>query len=522
MKRFFILFSASLIFTCWAVAETVYARANDIYYHAIPDCMGREYAETDDASGLYPCPICVQDKNEYPGLEVFRIAGLTIIRMPDDWMAVQADTMGIFAYTEEIEYTGEEAESHVAEYLHGDAYTEFKRIVREGGTAKDTARFMSNLVYGFDRCHTVHIGGAWYDVYGNLEYPVSYDCDLTFRFFLGPMSMTDGTLKEHISDEYDDFFAKDFRNPPLTVLNDTPIWSAEIDGGKVEIYKTHGFYLLTLRLTGQDALLMPKVTVNGLGWPEPVEMLAADVNRDALYGAVLSQGQAETLMRGDGSLHWTRFSQFSFDSNDDPYSLFKTEKEYGDYIVVDSEGKEILHSDEITQYDSVFLADDYMPRSAFEAVGLVDEDGWYDEYDFCSCVLYDAAHDEVLLKGDYLYYFDVYKTHFYRGLDYEVSFDTAVYVEGEQEPIIRVFLREGARNPVTSFTVSRNAVIYMGYYADGLPIVPDDCFAFRFYGRNQNEKDDLCCIVIVWNVEEGELPSVEELGFDESRFDRVR
>ncbi|MBR6008072.1 MAG: hypothetical protein IK056_03185 [Clostridia bacterium] len=526
MKKVFLLM-ALLLLTAWAGAETVYAGEGEIYYHAIPDCMGRAYTETADSSGLYPCPVCVQDENEYEGLEVFTIAGLTVIRMPDAWMAAQTDTEEIFAYTEEIEYTGEEAEARVAEYLHGDAYVEFKNTVRNGGTAENTARYMDNYTRNCDRCQTVHMGGTWYDVYGNMWYPSPYDNDLDFRFFLGPMSQTGETLKEYIRDEYDDFFTDGFKYPELTVLTDAPIWSADIEGATANIYFTHGFYLFTLRITGKDALLMPKLTLEGPNWPASVEVLAADADGDALYGAVLSQGQAETLMRGEADVHWTRFSLLRFGTGDEPFSVFETEQEFREYFVVDSEGNEVLRSDGYIRQDgSVFLAAESMPRSAYEAIGFVHEDGYYSG-DFCTLTLYNAAQDEVLLRADYHLYY-CFAESFYHGFDCNTRMDVILYAGEEAEKLavlggnyVGRDTYTGMPYPDTSIVIYDYAVAYFGYYADGLPTVPDDCFAFRISSGWAYNNPELSCVIVVWNLEGGEPPTAEELGFDENRWLKV-
>lgn len=500
-----------LALTMCAKAEPVFAGNGDIYYHAIPDCMGREYVEASDDNGLYPCPVCVQDERDYPGLEVFQIAGLTIIRMSDDWMAAQTDTSGIFAMTEEEEYTGEEAEAHVAQYLHGDAYTEFKRAVREGGTSESIARIMSNYTINCDRCQTVHLGGAWYDVYGNMEYPSPYDHDLNFRFFFGPMFQTGAVLKEHISDEYDDYFTEGFQDPPLTVPEAVPSWSASIDGGTLELYSTYGFHLMVFRLTGKDALLMPRLTLDGPGWPEKVEVLAADVGGDALYGAVLSQGQAEALRQGRARLSWKRFEEW--DLGDAAYNVVQTEREYGDWLVVDREGQRLLHSDGwINRDGDVFLTNDAMPRSAYEAIGFVDEDGWYDP-EFRSCTLYDATQRTTLLRGEYLFH----SAHsMFHGFDYNTWLDVSVYAEGASEPLatlesddgsVRLSDWTGSPNPVTRFTVSRDAAVYLGSFDDPLPDIPDGCFAFRLTSGFSDRAHDLRSVVIVWSLDGKETPS---------------
>lgn len=507
-----------LALTMCAEAEPVFTGDGDIYYHAIPDCMGREYDEASDDNGLYPCPVCVQDERDYPGLEVFQIAGLTIIRMPDDWMAAQTDTSGIFAMTEEEEYTGEEAEARVAEYLHGDAYADFKRGIREGGTSESIARIMSNYTLNCDRCQTVHLGGAWYDVYGNMEYPSPYDHDLNFRFFFGPMFQTGAVLKEHISDEYDDYFTEGFQDPPLTVPEAVPTWSTNIEGGELNLYTTHGFHLMVFRLTGKDALLMPRLTLDGPGWPEKVEVLAADVDGDALYGAVLSQGQAEALRQGRARLSWKRFEDFQRDWEDVPYSVVETEQEYGDWLVVDRDGRSLLRSDgRIDRDGDVFLTDDDMPRSAYETIGFVREDGWYDPK-FQSCTLYNAAQGTTLLRGEYLFHRADSRAH---GFDYNTWLDVSVYAEGASEPLATLESDDGSvplsywtdsPNPVTRFTVSRDAAVYLGSFDDPLPDIPDGCFAFRLTSGFSDRAHDLRSVVIVWSLDGKETPTAEIAG----------
>lgn len=525
MKKILFAFTL-LLLALSACGEALYA-GDDIYYHAVPDCMGHTYAEVADTESLYPCPVCVQDPADYPGLEVFNLAGLTVIRMSDAWMAAQTDTSGIFAMTEEEAYTGAEAEARVAEYLHGDAYADFRRTVREGGTARAVARYMSNYTRNCDWCQTVHLGGAWYSVYGNMEYPSAYDDDLDFRFFFGPMSQTGDTLKEHISEEYDDYFTEGFRDPPPIVPEDAPVWAMDHEGGRLALYATHGFYLMTFRLTGQDALLMPKLTLDGPGWFAPEDIYAVDADGDALYGAALSQGQASALMRGEARLSWKRFGDFQPEWEGTPYGIIRTEQQYGDWLVLDREGRERLRADHtIERNDRLLYATSGMPLSAYEAIHFVDEEGRYQPR-FQACALYDPAQDATLLRGDYLFHFADAK---HRGFDYNTWMDVAVYTEGEPEPLVTLVNDDGsvslsdftgAPNPATRFTVSGDAAVYLGSYDDPLPAVPEDCFAFRMTSGS-SQAHDARCVVVAWSLDGGMPPTSEALGLDPAQYARLR
>ena len=525
-KKLLPALAALLALICLPALAEYWTAPGDLYFHAVRDCMGTDHPEVvgADDDALYPCPVCVQDETDYPGLEVFSLAGLTVVRMPDDWMAAQTEIEGIFAMTGEESFFGPEAEEEIARYLHGRAYAAFKDAVRRGKTAEATARYMANYDHSYDECDTVHLGGAWYGVYGNMAWPPAYDHDWTFRFFLGPMSQTGFALTEHICDEWDDYFVDGFTDPPLTALDDAPTWSQAGENYALDLYETHGFRLAVLRLTGRDALLLPRVLLTAPGWPEPIEVSAAKDGEDALYGFLLSEGQAAAMKAGGATPSWQSFETFDLNYGGTPYAVTRTEQENDDYLVLNEAGDVVLRSSgRIDRVGNVFLSREAEPREAYEAIGFVGEDGYYQQR-FQRALVYDADSETTLLRGDYLFHdFDMK----IGGVEYETWLDVEVAIEGANSPVAvlknddgssRLSYFTSAPNPATRFTVSGSAAVYTGSLTDDFPVVPEGCFVALFRSWSALTDDPPWpCVVVAWSLDGSEPPIPEALGLvDES------
>ena len=522
-----------LLLPC-AVRAEFFTKRGDIYYHAVRNCMGIKHGKTiSEDSGRYPCPVCVQDDYGYPGLEVFRVDGLTVVRMSDSWMAAQTDTQDIFAGTPTETFRGKKAERTVAKYLHGEDYAAFRRAVRKGETVSAVAREIENFDRDTDLCGEFHVGAAWYAVYGRMTYPPLRDRDWTFRFFFGDMKQSGSRLKLCIDMEWDDYFVNGFEDPVPVDIEDAPSWSGTVNGCEAKLFEAHNFHLLSLRLSGADALAVPKLKLQCEGWPEPVSVTGALAGDGALYGVILSEGQAAQIKDGRPlSVSYRTFGELTRDSfGGTPYAVLEDQRESRDFLVADRKGTVILpRSNWIKRNGNVFLSVDPEPREAYEAIGAMSEDGVYTSV-FSRCSLWNADTGSELLRGRYVFG----SPSFSRGcLSHYTWISFEIFREGKESPALT--LREGKEfsvsltgvpNPAQRFVVSGSAAIYAGsmseilkpWFDSGHPDVPENCLVGVF--NDGFTEIGTPAAVVIWSLDGSEPLTPDALGMAGANLSRV-
>lgn len=173
LRRLLALLCAALVLApaARAAADTCYSGFFDDYYHAAEHCAlaGTVSAVTlreATEQGKLPCPACVDDDAGYGDVRAVVRGGTLVIRVPDRWMAERpASQMDAgFERFWSGEYTGRQAQTALAEQLHGAAY----RAMLEGGADRrtDTARVPDiELDAEALLMNRRHIGAAWYLVY---------------------------------------------------------------------------------------------------------------------------------------------------------------------------------------------------------------------------------------------------------------------------------------------------------------------------------------------------------------------
>lgn len=172
-RRWLVAMCALLAMACGVAgaAETVWAGFFDFYYHDAPNCGLANGALTaidfDNAvydKGLCPCPACVPDAVQYPGVEAVARGGTVVIRVPDDWLSAlvaerpNADFQASFTPYWSAEETGDAAARIVAEQLHGEAYLDY--LKRDGQQAA-LIRPAIDIPEGALLLNERHLGGAW-------------------------------------------------------------------------------------------------------------------------------------------------------------------------------------------------------------------------------------------------------------------------------------------------------------------------------------------------------------------------
>lgn len=143
-------------------------------YHALEDCALAKNVEREADSfatfaadaGFYPCPVCVPDEAEYPGVEAWTRGGTVVVRVPEDYMAEKlAGETEPGEIPEELLRDGGAQDGDLARLLHGEAYQ--SALNGEGGWwSAVTAQTALIPEYAGDALlmSQRHLGAAWYIV----------------------------------------------------------------------------------------------------------------------------------------------------------------------------------------------------------------------------------------------------------------------------------------------------------------------------------------------------------------------
>ena len=533
MRKTLLLTALILVLGVFVACAEHYTSIDTIYYHAMPNCRGGAYEMAlDDADTCkYPCPVCVRDEARYDGIELFDIGGLTVMRMPDEWMTTQTDITEIFALTKEEKFTGTQALEEMAEYLHGDAYMEFASALTNGGNA-ETMVYSEGCYCLYDKSSVSYIGAAQYRVFDHIDAAPGTRGDedekFDYRFFCGPARVSDGVFAVHISDEWDDYFTDDFVYPSLTVIKDDPVWSGFLEnrandgkdgGADLKIYKSQGFYLLTARISGLDALSRPLITMSFSGMADDLHAKSVKDGDDALCGVVVSEGQAALIMEGKYvSLSYTGYDMLELNYMDSPYAILTIESNY-DHMVIDDKGEVVLpETNTISRVGNVFCLRDWESEKNLEAAGL----SRIDSYSYEMCSVCDLDSDTELLRGNYL----VNLPNTYRGFYEYSSFRYMDFFQRNTEvPILR--LQAGRDDGQTArFTISGNAKVYISNGDDGTEAherlstysdtrinlqIPDNCF-LAVFEQGPWPSSNYRHALVIWSLDGSEPLTPEELG----------
>ena len=490
-----------LLLALSAHGETLYGREGDCCYHIIPDCAGDSFQEISDTEGLYRCPVCVPDPVDYGGLRYFNVGGLTVIRMSDEFIKTRDDVGSVFGFSGTDEYTGLQAEAQVARVLHGADYIAFKAQVRETGAATAPATGAFSLVSSGEELYTPflsrHLGGAWVEVLP--PFGAMANGELNPRFFTGEMTWKDGVLTVEQPDEWDAYDS----HPDITDLSGLePAWTAAEDSWRLSLYEAEDMRILTLRITGKDAVLAPEASISCPGWPGSLDIKEPwRDGGDCLYGVALFEGEAGALKANEPTVEYSRFGDMELDYQDSPFAIGETEN--GQMFVLDRDMNVVVQPESGMMYrvGDVFLYGDW----AFVGTG----DTWR---------VYDADHDAVLMEAtDCVLGLNAHRDSIEMP-DYN---EVRIHAEGDDEPLAVLPGRDGYE--VTGVTLRGDPDVYTLNYSAAVAEwingdhqrapVPEGILVLIIHVDNSRPAEDgPDCAAIIWNLSGGEKPTPEALG----------
>ena len=198
------LLITSFIFPTAALAQTeendyIYGR---MYRHASADCAflksaPKEMNGVQEGETLCPCPICMQQPSYDQSISIYEFGGLLVVAIPDVALrepALDTSTFGWdgFDYT-----TGEEANRHLSELLHGNDYLRLLSALKEGTEAEAP---VYELDFEAENCKPFssrYLGNTTYLVYRQEK-----SGELTCRVFGGLARTQNGVLNVEITGRY--------------------------------------------------------------------------------------------------------------------------------------------------------------------------------------------------------------------------------------------------------------------------------------------------------------------------------
>lgn len=164
------LLCAALCLLGAARAEGVVYRDDDMSLrgHASRYCAlaAKDALETSvdawEGSGYYPCPACVPDESQYPGVEAWERGGTVLVRVPDAWIEARlAEESSPETAPEALLYEGGARDQDLARLLHGQAYLDLLEHAAVGGTQLAEALVPECAEEGLLVMSRRHLGAAW-------------------------------------------------------------------------------------------------------------------------------------------------------------------------------------------------------------------------------------------------------------------------------------------------------------------------------------------------------------------------
>lgn len=170
----------------------------ELYYHFNRNCTGVEelvpISETAaQAFDKYACPVCFQSEDVGEDVQGVVRGGTILVRFSDAWLA-QPELTGVFGWSADNEYTGQEADQLLAEYLHGDVYNSFLADYMADGSAEGRAR--NPVILETDGelvMNHRHIGSDWYIIVRPAK-KFDNDWEMYWRINGIKLRMEDGSL----------------------------------------------------------------------------------------------------------------------------------------------------------------------------------------------------------------------------------------------------------------------------------------------------------------------------------------
>lgn len=321
----------------------------DLYYHFNRYCGGAgelvPISETAaQAFDKYLCPVCfpMEDAGE-DVLAVVR-GGTIVIRFSDAWLA-KPELEGVFGFSSDSEYAGEEAETLLAEYLHGDAYNSFLADYMADGKAEGRARIPAILATDGELImNHRHVGEHWYVIVRPAE-KFSNSWEMYWRIDGIKLRWEDGGLAAN----FDQQTLEKHKKLKLSACgSEGPAFKIENDELQMDIYREMDTNIAVIYEKDADADFLADARLRIPGMKQDIELNGYMDGKLGVYCCTLTEGELELLRRQ--AQPEIRHKPLLEDAQfmDSPYA--EVQRGTGDSGIIDREGNFVVEA----QYDSVF------------------------------------------------------------------------------------------------------------------------------------------------------------------------
>lgn len=275
--------------TAW---ETARPAETDIYNHNTSDCYGLGERIMNPNADM-PCPVCMSEEN---GDEITAVerGGTVIVRIPDAWMEKQTGFTQPFFGDGCREYTGEEAQKWLAQYLRGQTYADFLGEWNETGSAEAvawTAGIAENekLKEMNDR----HLGNASFFVLRPME-KVTDTLNVNLSVYRYGFEAEGEILRQYRDADWNN------KKHPIKLIKDdaAAAFTGEYNGCKLTLYETEmGVYAAVIyKYDADDAdLFYLWLRIDNR---ENIVMNGYMYKNRGVYCCVLTKGEAQMIMDG--------------------------------------------------------------------------------------------------------------------------------------------------------------------------------------------------------------------------------
>ena len=324
----------------------------DLYYHFNRDCGGAEgmvpISETAArAFDKYACPVCFQAEDDGGDVQAVVRGGTIVIRFPDTWLA-QPELTGVFGWSPDSEYSGEEAQKKLAEYLHGDAYNIFMADFLADGRAEGRARVPDILdVDGELIMNQRHIGNAWYAI---VRPAVKFDGSWNMYWRIDGIRLRgeDGSLFAN----FDLQTLEEHKELKLSRGgSEGPVFLMENDALQLSVYRELDANIAVLYEKSADADFLERAQLRIPGMSEGIELDGYMEGEQGVYCCTLTEGELALLESGAQPEIWHKPLLEDARFMDSPYA--EVQRGTGDSGVIDREGNFVVEA----KYDSVSRPD---------------------------------------------------------------------------------------------------------------------------------------------------------------------
>lgn len=320
----------------------------DLYYHFNRHCSGNDglvpISETAaQAFGKYACPVCSQREDEGEDVQAVVRGGTIVVRFSDAWLA-QPELTGVFGWSPDSEYAGEEADALLAQYLHGDAYNRFIADYLADGSAGGRARVPAVLPTGGELImNERHLGSDWYII---VRPAVKFGGSWEMYWRINGVKLQmDG---ETLSTNFDLQTVEEHRELQLSrASGEAPVLETESDALQITVYREMDANIAVIYENAADRDFLEGAELRIPGVKQGVLLFGYMDGERGVYCCTLTDAELALLQDGAQAEIWHKSVLEDAQFMDTPYAGVR--RGSGDSGIIDREGNFVVEA----QYDSV-------------------------------------------------------------------------------------------------------------------------------------------------------------------------